>query len=753
MVSFGSRALPLRRPKEHSATEQILISWENNTYNKDQRKKRMGRRATKRGARSDGVHTAKDGSTSLPNEMLKGQKFSKKQDATLPQTSFVRKQLDPETVKYFSEIANLFESGEMDLEEQSVICGNALEETRGKEVELAIDHIISHTLQKLLEGCDAYHLCSFLQSCANNFSHIATDRCGSHVAETALKSLAIYLQDRDFHSLIKDTMTSICKAIVVKPVEVMCNCYGSHVLRSLLCLCKGVPLDSEFHAAKSSTILVRRLNLRDDKGTAKSLPQTHEGFPDLLKFLVLEILKHSKTEIAILQVDHYSSLVLQTALKLLAGHERDLLSIIPVILSCKVEISGEGSSILITEVQNIRDLVKENAFSHLMEIILEVAPRMLYDEIFVKVFGDSLFEIACHQSANFVVQALISHARSQSQMDKIWEELGPKFKDLLEAGRSGVIASMIAASQRLHTHEHKCSKALAAAVCSANESPKCIVPRILFLESYVFSEDKSNWCWMSNTKMHVMGSLILQSIFKYPCEYIQPFINSITSMENTHVLETAKDASGARVLEAFLSSAVSDKQKKKLITKLENHFGELSLHPSGSFTVEKCFSAGDVPLREAIVSGLLSVQKELSKTKQGPVLLKNLDVEGYARRPEQWRLRQKSKLSVYKEFLAEFTEEPEPYKMKRFLPDNSRKATQQSDINKMRQEIDVSLALFSVREPSSEKRVQGNTLMNEHKRHKGNNDSSWHDNAAAGKEKKRNRKGDSEKSSQKKLKT
>jgi hypothetical protein len=40
-------------------------------------------------------------------------------------------------------------------------------------------------------------------------------------------------------------------------------------------------------------------------------------------------------------------------------------------------------------------------------------------------------------------------------MELIWEELGPNFKDLLEMGRSGVIASLIAASQRLHCYEQK----------------------------------------------------------------------------------------------------------------------------------------------------------------------------------------------------------------------------------------------------------------------------------------------------------
>lgn len=60
----------------------------------------------------------------------------------------------------------------------------------------------------------------------------------------------------------------------------------------------------------------------------------------------------------------------------------------------------------------------------------------------------------------------------------------------------------------------QCCQALATAVCPANEPPKCIVPRILFLESYLCCEDKSNWTWPRGVKMHVLGSLILQTVFK-----------------------------------------------------------------------------------------------------------------------------------------------------------------------------------------------------------------------------------------------
>lgn len=127
-----------------------------------------------------------------------------------------RKQVDPDLAKYFAEISNLFESNEVDLEERSVLCHNALEETRGKELELATDYIISHTLQTLLEGCDVDHLCSFLRGCAKVFPAIAMDRSGSHVAETALKSLAMHLQDEHAHSIIEETLKSICKVSSIR---------------------------------------------------------------------------------------------------------------------------------------------------------------------------------------------------------------------------------------------------------------------------------------------------------------------------------------------------------------------------------------------------------------------------------------------------------------------------------------------------------------------------------------------------------
>ncbi|KAF7843691.1 pumilio-like protein 23 [Senna tora] len=402
-------------------------------------------------------------------------------------------------------------------------------------------------------------------------------------------------------------------------------------------------------------------------------------------------------------------LMTMTALKLLVGDDEELLHVIPILLGCKENKTSDGNLMETLRKEELVNLLKEPAFSRLMEVVLEVSPEALYNEMFTKVFRNSLFELSSHQCGNFVIQSLISHSRNQDQLELIWEELGPNIEDLFKMGRSGVVAALIAASERLHVHEHKSCQVLAETVSSVDGPPKCIIPRLLFLDSYFTCEDKSNWSWRSGAKMHVIGSLILQTVFRFRSEYIQPYITSITSMEDKHVLETAKDAAGSRVIEAFLSSAASGKQKRRLVTKLRGHFGEIVLHPSGSFAVETCFTASNLSLREAIVTELLAVKSELSKTKQGSYILRKLDVDGFASRPDHWRSKQESKESTYKDFYAMFgssdnkstkmdgflantSGDYKSTKMDGFLANTSNRKSNKKNVNEMSKEIGQSLA-------------------------------------------------------------
>ncbi|XP_058004071.1 pumilio homolog 23 [Hevea brasiliensis] len=123
---------------------------------------------------------------------------------------------------------------------------------------------------------------------------------------------------------------------------------------------------------------------------------------------------------------------------------------------------------------------------------------------------------------------------------------------------------------------------------------------------------------------------------------------------------------------------------RKERSRVFGYFGELSTHSSSSFTIEKCFNASNVSLREAIASNLLAVQTELSMTMQGPCLLRKLDINRFANRPDQWRSMQASKQSFY----AFGSNETKPSRSVSFIAEASKNTSQPKDIKKMRKEID-----------------------------------------------------------------
>jgi len=86
MVSVGSKALPLRRPKHHSIVEHSPISGEDSEHKQGRRRRNMGRKSTKQQKGSNGGYA----SGSVSDKTMKDKNFSKKHDPAEPEVSYVR---------------------------------------------------------------------------------------------------------------------------------------------------------------------------------------------------------------------------------------------------------------------------------------------------------------------------------------------------------------------------------------------------------------------------------------------------------------------------------------------------------------------------------------------------------------------------------------------------------------------------------------------------------------------------------------
>ena len=70
-----------------------------------------------------------------------------------------------------------------------------MEETRGKEVQLACDPALSRLLEDLVHTAEPPQLVSFLLGCASDeFALVACNPNGSHVLEGVLRSVAEHLE-------------------------------------------------------------------------------------------------------------------------------------------------------------------------------------------------------------------------------------------------------------------------------------------------------------------------------------------------------------------------------------------------------------------------------------------------------------------------------------------------------------------------------------------------------------------------------
>lgn len=127
--------------------------------------------------------------------------------------------------------------------------------------------------------------------------------------------------------------------------------------------------------------------------------------------------------------------------------------------------------------------------SWFLQVVLHAVPDNLFVEMFQRFFRHHLLELSLHESANFVVQALISAARHEGQVcllvfvrkiiavtdvvritietafmclqvNMIFDELGERFAELIKERRAGVIASIVAACARFHTRQREVHETL-----------------------------------------------------------------------------------------------------------------------------------------------------------------------------------------------------------------------------------------------------------------------------------------------------
>lgn len=158
------------------------------------------------------------------------------------------KRLDEETVAYLLQIESEWD-GSKEEEEVIVLVENVLDEIKTKTASAACDRHTHAIIEKICQSAPLSNLVEVFERFAPYAVFLARNRHSSHVMQTVFARLGFLMkvqgmQDLDVERVV-EAVLSVVSPILDELHWLATDMSASHVLRSMLCVCTGIPLVAE----------------------------------------------------------------------------------------------------------------------------------------------------------------------------------------------------------------------------------------------------------------------------------------------------------------------------------------------------------------------------------------------------------------------------------------------------------------------------------------------------------------------------
>ncbi|KAI8337966.1 armadillo-type protein [Chlamydoabsidia padenii] len=573
-------------------------------------------------------------------------------------------------------------------EDQRLFVDNVYAEVEGNELRLATNYSCSLVLEKLLKISDGFQLRVFMDKLTGCTIPLFAHRFASHVCQTLL-TLAADVVDQEISQGVtptksdQGTLLSMQELILgmcqdIKPMVggLISQQFASHVIRTLLFILVGKRVD-ETGEAKGKMRTKKSFEYKSQKNAAsvkmsqkakKTLMVPH-SFKDMFRTLTKELAVESdEAAIRSLSVHRVANPVIQLLLELQdddeSGRQAQTILLDRLLWGIVTDANPADQRKKDDRKSWFQTLIRDKVGSHLLEVIVKVAPDNVYDQLYKTYLTGNLEKFGVNPVSNFVIQQLISNVRTPAQVDSMVSELSNKsFGVMLKTGKPGVIRSLIDASVKLQSSQKKVVDALADAlgmsdVTQRKQFADCVI-RLRTLENWNnASEEEQN----NLRNFHLQGSLILQGIMKMPEEQNSIVVNSYLSMKPAMALRWCYTPMGSRVVEAIIASnQVNAKIKKKIMRNFLGDYVSLSKDKFGSHIVENCWAVADIETKEKIARELVKHEYDLSEHHLGKCILWTCKIDLFKRRYDEWVEKEKGmdrKKDMFKDILGDDVKMP-----------------------------------------------------------------------------------------------
>ncbi|XP_075878427.1 nucleolar protein 9 [Nelusetta ayraudi] len=528
-----------------------------------------------------------------------------------------RKRLDALSVGYFRRVGDRLSEGFEDDEERGMFVENVLTEVKGKATVVAMDRTGSITLQRLLPLSSLKQVGEVLAELGgesgSEFKAVSCDRCGGHVVESAIRQMSRLSESSTTEEEEKEEeeeeeeksgasleaqVLSLSQAVRDNGAEFIRHVHGSHVVRTLLHVlagCVGPP----------------RTEARPGGKERNAVPQlTDFEIPTSFWYELKSLTEILMDNVNLSVTDAAASTVFQTMLT--ACHRKrpklckQLLGGIMEYLSSRNAAPGVSPLLV---------FLKDQASSHLIDTIIQLAHKSLLRDLYKNHLRGQLVDLALHRIANFPVQRLAAASAKHKLFPKLFDELIQGVEAILAAGHMGVIVQLAESCAESEERQDELLQCLLRAFHCAEPGSRhtsCLplFMSLLTYEVYYQTEtaEGSTQTEVPLSSICYHGSRLVQSLARFKERSL--LLSSLRTLSPADLLTLASDPAGSHVLQALITTC-SDKGRGKILKRLEGQYVKMACSRLGSRVLEAIWNSASVSHRQSIAQELVGSESQL----------------------------------------------------------------------------------------------------------------------------------------------
>jgi nucleolar protein 9 len=418
----------------------------------------------------------------------------------------------------------------------------------------------------------------------------------------------------------------------------MTDRFASHVLRVLLVVLSGAPLEKEnknksvLQSKRKEKIGIAGNERRQDWVLEKrAVPQSFlEALEKVIKASASTL---DSQNLRLLATHPLGNPTLQLLLKLELAHfgksrAKDEDSIIHKLLPDDPIAEGTESAAF------INGLVYDPIGSRLLETIIESAPGKLFKSIYSEFFKERMGSLARNEIAGYVAGKILERL-GKDDLEEAMSQIVTQIPNLVERNRTAIIKTLIERCAAREVGIAPIKTQLESAYGGANGFE---VTRLLRVNESP-AEDEKHKGKHDHSPEKVHGSLLAQTMMAVDGPLGDLVFDSLARLSPELSVQLARDPTASRTLQAALTAEhASVIFRRKMIQQFYGHVGELALDPAASRVIDAIWNGthGLAFIRERVAEELAENENSLRESFVGRAVWRNWRMDLYKRKRGDW---------------------------------------------------------------------------------------------------------------------